>query len=142
MSSSGVDDAERLRTEGDEATDRFGAGMSIAHAHYVVRGDSVFVGVADLGAFQGGVWLAIRWVAPVFTGQNIDGEIDEIRVEGYPALRMRDEDDDGLLIALIVEDRFAVLAGSEDRRAERVVRDALDEIDYDRLEDWVDYGRR
>ncbi len=137
-----VGGATRIDTEGDEATDRNGAGMSIAHAEYVVRGDSMFIGVADLGALRSGVRLALRWVAPLFDRGDIEGEVEELEVEGYPAIRIRDDDDGDLLIALIVEGRFAVIAGGEGRASGDFVRDALEAIDYDRLEDWVDYGRR
>ena len=137
-----IDGAGRLDTEGGEATDRNGAGMSIAHGKYVLQGDTMFVGVADLGALRSGVGLALRWVAPLFNQGDVDGEIEEIRVEGYPAIRIRDDDDGGLLVALIVEGRFAVIAGAEGRGSDDFVREALEEIDYDRLEDWVDYGKR
>ncbi len=137
-----IDGVGRLDTEGDEATDRNGAGMSMAHGKYVLRGDTMFVGVADLGAFRSGVGLALRWVAPLFSHGDVDGKVEEIEVEGYPAIRMRDDDDGGLLVALIVAGRFAVIAGAEGRGHDDFVWEALNEIDYDRLEDWVDYGKR
>ena len=131
--------AERLDHEGDEATDRNGAGMSIAHARYVVDRDTVFVGVADLGALRSGFGLALRWVAPVF-GYDHDGEVEEIEVEGYPAIRIHDDDDE-VLIALLVEGRFAVIAGAERQAEERTLREALEDVDYRQLERWVDYGK-
>jgi len=136
-----IDGAARLDTDGDEATDRNGAGLSMAHGEYVLHGDSMFVGVADLGALRSGVGLALRWVAPLFSRGEIDGEIEEIRVEGHPAIRIRDDEDGDLLVALIVEGRFAVIAGAEGRTNDDLVYEALEEIDYDRLEDWVDYGK-
>ncbi len=132
--------ARRLDSEGDEATDRNGAGMSMAHGRYVLQGDTMFVGVADLGALRSGVGLALRWVAPLFGHEDVDGEVEEIQVEGYPAIRIRGDDGD-LLVALIAEGRFAVIAGSEGRADGDFVREALREIDYDQLEDWVDYGK-
>lgn len=132
----------RLDTDGDDARDRNGAGMSVAHAKYAVDGDTVFVAVADLGALRSGVFLALRWIAPVLSRSDVDGEIEEISIEGYPAIRVRDEDGDGVLMALIAEGRFAVAAGGEDRIDEDVIRDALEDVDYGRLEDWVGYGRR
>jgi hypothetical protein len=134
--------AQRLESDGDQATDRNGAGLSIAHAKYAVGGDTVFVAVADLGALRSGVFLALRWVAPLISRADIDGDIDELSIEGYPAIRIRDEDGDGILVALIAEGRFAVAAGAEGRIDERVVRDALGDVDYRRLEDFVGYGRR
>lgn len=136
-----IDGTRRLDTDGDDATDRNGAGMSIAHATYVDDGDTLFVGVADLGALRGGVHLALRWVAPLFARGEIDGDIEEIRVEGHDAIRIRDEHDDGLLIAMIVEDRFAVVGGSKGSVREREVLRALDRVDFDRLEDWRGHGR-
>ena len=136
-----IDGVKRLDTEGDEATDRNGAGMSMAHGKYVLHGDTMFVGIADFGAFRSGVGLALRWVAPLFSHEDIDGEIEEIEVEGYPAIRIRDDGDGGVLVALIVEGRFAVIAGAEGRGYENFVWEALGEIDYDRLESWVDYGK-
>jgi hypothetical protein len=137
-----VGGAQRLESDGDQATDRNGAGLSIAHAKYAVGGDTVFVAVADLGALRSGVFLALRWVAPLISRADIDGDIDELSIEGYPAIRIRDEDGDGILVALIAEGRFAVAAGAEGRIDERVVRDALGDVDYRRLEDFVGYGRR
>lgn len=139
-----LDGARRIDTDGDDATDRNGAGLSVAHAKYAVDGDTVFVAVADLGALRSGVFLALRWIAPVISQADVDGDVDEIRVEGYPAVRVRgdDRDHDGLLMALIAEGRFAVAAGAEDRVDEALIREALEEVDYDRLEDWADYGRR
>ncbi len=133
--------ARRLDREGDESTDRNGAGMSIAHGKYVLHGDTMFVGVADLGALRSGVGLALRWVAPLFTDGDVDGEFEEIQYEGYPGIRLRDDDDGDLLVAIIVEGRFAVIAGAESQINEDFVWDALKEIDYDRLEDWVDFGK-
>jgi hypothetical protein len=78
----------------------------------------------------------------VLSRSDVDGEIEEISIEGYPAIRVRDEDGDGVLMALIAEGRFAVAAGGEDRIDEDVIRDALEDVDYGRLEDWVGYGRR
>jgi hypothetical protein len=133
----------RMHGEGDDATDRNGAGLSVAHAKYAVDGDTVFVAVADLGALRSGVFLALRWIAPVISRADVDGDIDEIRVRGYPAIRIRNEEGDGegLLVALIAEGRFAVAAGAAGRVDEDLLRDALDDVDYDRLEDWADYGR-
>jgi hypothetical protein len=137
-----VGGVERLDVEGDAATDRNGAGMSIAHARYVVRGDSVFVGVADLGALRSGVSLALRWAAPLFTDEHVDGEIEEMEVDGYPAIRIRGDDDRGVFVALIAEGRFVAAAGSEGRGNEDLVMEALGDVDYDRLEDWGEYGTR
>jgi hypothetical protein len=136
-----VDGEPRVDTDGDAATDRNGAGLSVAHAKYAVDGDTVFLAVADLGALRSGVSLALRWVAPAISQAEVDGDIDEVRVEGYPAVRMSDEDGDGILLALIAEGRFAVAAGAEDRIDEDLIREALEDVDYDQLEDWVDYGR-
>ena len=136
-----VDGARRVDTDGDDATDRNGAGLSVAHAKYAVDGDTVFVAVADLGALRSGVFLALRWAAPAITRADIDGDIDEMRIEGYPGIRIRDEDGDGVLMALIAEGRFAVAAGAEDDVDEDVIREALEDVDYRRLEDWVDYGK-
>jgi len=132
----------RLEADGDATADRNGAGLSIAHAKYAVDGDTVFVAVADLGALRSGVFLALRWIAPIMSRSDVHGDIDETRIEGYPAIRIQDEDGDGILMALIAEGRFAVAAGADDRVDEDVIREALEDVDYDRLEDWVDYGRR
>lgn len=136
--------SRQLDTDGDAATDRNGAGLSVAHAKYLVDGDTLFVAVADLGALRSGVFLALRWVAPVISRSDVDGDIEEIQIEGYPAIRVRGEDGDGdgVLMALIAEGRFAVAAGGKGRIDEGLVRDALEEVDYDRLEGWADYGRR
>ena len=136
-----IDGADRLEAEGDESTDRNGAGMSIAHAEFDLHGDEMFVGVADLGALRSGVGLALRWVAPLFSRGDIDGEVEEIEVEGYPAIRIVDDEDGDILIALIAEGRFAVIAGAEGRGNEDLIREALEMIDYDQLEDWVDFGK-
>jgi len=139
-----VDGSPRIDRDGDgdDATDRNGAGLSIAHAKYAVDGDTVFVAVADLGALRSGVFLALRWAAPIISQADVDGDIEELRVRGYPAIRVQDESGDGVLLALIAEGRFAVAAGAEGRVDEDVIRDALDDVDYGRLEDWADYGRR
>ena len=132
----------RLDTDGDDTADKNGAGLSVAHAKYVVDGDTVFVAVADLGALRSGVFLALRWIAPIMSRSDVHGDIEETRIEGYPAIRIQDDDGHGMLVALIAEGRFAVAAGADDRIDEDVIRDALEDVDYDRLEDWVDYGRR
>ncbi len=137
-----IDGVARLDTDGEDATDRNGAGMSMAHGAYVLRGDSMFVGIADLGALRSGAALALRWVAPLFSRGDVDGDLEEIEVEGYPAIRIRDDDDGDLLVALIVEGRFAVIAGAEGPGNDDFVWEALNEIDYSRLENWVDYGKR
>lgn len=137
-----IDGVRRMDTEGDEATDRNGAGMSVAHGRYALGRDSVFVGVADLGALRSGASLALRWVAPLLSHKEVDGRIEEVRVEGYPGIRIRDDDGGGLLIALLVEGRFAVIAGVEGRSDIDFVREALEDVDYDRLEDLVAYGVR
>ena len=137
-----IDGVARLDIDGEDATDRNGAGMSMAHGGYVHRGDSMFVGIADLGALRSGAALALRWVAPLFSRGDVDGDLEEIEVEGYPAIRIRDDDDGDLLVALIVEGRFAVIAGAEGPDNDDFVWEALNEIDYSRLENWVDYGKR
>lgn len=134
-----VDGLERLEREGDDATDRNGAGMSIATAKYAEGRDSMFVGVADLGALRSGAELALRWIGPVFGRDDIDGDIEETTVRGYPAVRIRDDDGD-TIVALIVEGRFAVIAGSGGPRPEAFIDEALDGIDYRRLRSWVNYG--
>jgi hypothetical protein len=135
-----VDGVDRLDREGDEATDRNGAGMSIATAKFAEGRDSMFVGVADLGALRGGAQLALRWIAPVFGRDDIDGDVEELELHGYPAVRIRDDDGD-MLVGLIVEGRFAVIAGSGARRPDAFIEDALDNIDYRQLRRWVDYGK-
>lgn len=134
-----VDGMDRLEREGDDATDRNGAGMSIATAKYSEGRDSMFVGVADLGALRGGADLALRWIGPVFGRGDIDGDIEETRVRGYPAVRIRDDDGD-TLVAFIVEGRFAVIAGSGGPNPEDFIEEALDGVDYRTLRGWVDYG--
>lgn len=137
-----VDGLRRTDAEGDEATDRNGAGMSIVHGHYVEGRDSLFVGVADLGAFRGGVDLILRWVTPLFGGDDMDGEIEEIEFDGRPGIRIRDDDGD-VLIAVIAYERFAVIAGAGARHGgEAWVREALNGVDYGRLEDLANYGMR
>ncbi len=130
-----IDRVARLDTDGEDETDRNGAGMSMAHGAYVLRGDSMFVGIADLGALRSGAALALRWVAPLFSRE-------EIEVEGYPAIRLRDDDEGGLLVALMVEGHFAIIAGAEGPGNDDSVWEALNEIDYSRLENCVDYGKR
>lgn len=132
---------DRYDVEGDEATDRNGAGLSMASAQYVIGEDTVFVGVADLGALRSGVNLALRWIAPVISGEQIHGDMEEVTVEGYPAIRLGGESDDGHLVAVLVSDRFAIVAGSGTQTGDELIADALDQIDFDRLEDWRDYGR-
>ncbi len=132
---------DRHEVDGDDATDRNGAGFSVATATWVIDADTVFVGVSDLGALRGGVSLALRWVAPLVGGHDVDGEVEELEVESYPAIRIVDEDDGGRLVALIVEGRFAVVAGSNGRTDEDVIRAALARVDFGRLEDWREYGR-
>jgi hypothetical protein len=137
-----VSGASMLDLEGDDATDRNGAGMSMAAGKYLVDGDSVFVGVADLGALRGGAQLALRWIAPVFARGDFDGDVEEISVDGNPAIRIRDDDDDDVLLALLVEGRFAVIAGSQRGGNEDLLREALDDVDYRQLRRWADYGVR
>lgn len=137
-----LDGSMRLATDGDEATDRSGAGLSVAHAKYAVDADTVFVAVADLGALRSGVALALRWAAPAISQARVEGDVEELRIEGYPAIRVRDDDGDGLLMALVAGGRFVVAAGSESGVGENLVREALEGVDYRRLDDWVDYGRR
>lgn len=126
--------------DGDDATDRNGAGMSMAAGKYLVDGDSVFVGVADLGALRSGARLALRWIAPMFGPGDIDGDVEEISIDGNPAIRVRDDRDGGVLLAILVEGRFAVVAGAADRSREDLLYDALDDVDYRQLRRWVDYG--
>ena len=135
-----VDGVEHLDFDGDDATDRNGAGMSMAAAEYLVDGDSVFVGVADLGALRSGAQLALRWIAPAFGHGEFDGDIEEIRIDGHPAIRIRDDHDDGVLIALLVEGRFAVVAGSAGHGHEDMLREAIADVDFRQLRRWADYG--
>lgn len=132
--------AELFDLEGDDATDRHGAGMSMVSGEYVVGGDSVFVGVADLGALRSGAQLALRWIAPLIAHDDIEGNIEEIRIDGHPAIRVRDDEGDEVLIALLVEERFAVVAGVQGRGNDDLVREAIDEVDYRQLRRWSDYG--
>jgi len=140
-----IDGHERLDSEGDHATDRNGAGLSIAKAEYLVGGDTMFVGVADLGALRSGVNLALRWVAPLFAEGKIEGDVEEIEIRGYPAIRIRDDeerdhDEQGQLVVLIVEGRFAVIVGSRGPENADFTRAALAEVDFRRLERWEGYG--
>lgn len=137
-----VEGEGRIDIEGDEALDRNGAGLSVAHAHFLVDGDSAFVGVADLGALRGGARLALKWVAPVVARDDLDGEVEGVIVEGNPAIRIRDENGDGLFIAVLVAGRFTVFGGAEDQRLEGFVQEALREVDRRQLERWEDYGVR
>jgi hypothetical protein len=114
----------------------------MANGQFVDGGDDLFVGVADLGALRSGVGLALRWAAPLLSKADVEGDIEEVTIAGRPGIRIRDEDGRGFLVALLVEGRFAVVAGAEGRGHEDFVREALAEVDYDRLEDWADYGRR
>ena len=72
----------------------------------------------------------------------MDGDIEEIEVRGYPAIQIRDEHDGDLLVAVLVEGRFAVVAGADGRIDDDFVWDALDEVDFGMLADWEDYGTR
>jgi len=137
-----VGGASMLDMEGDDARDRNGAGMSMAAGKYVVDGDSVFVGVADLGALRGGAQLALRWIAPVFARGDFGGDVEELSIDGHPAIRILDDDDDDVLLALLVEGRFAVIAGSQDSGNEDLLREAIDDVDYRQLRRWADYGIR
>ncbi len=132
--------AERLEVDGEDSRDKHGAGMSVAHAKYLVDGDSMFVGVADLGALRSGANLALRWIAPLFARGELDGDVEEVEIEGFPAIRMEDDDGD-LLVALLVEGRFAVIAGASDRHDAELLREALRDVDYRQLAAWVDYGK-
>lgn len=132
--------AERLEVDGEDSRDKHGAGMSVAHAKYLVDGDSMFVGVADLGALRSGANLALRWIAPLFARGDMDGDVEEIEIEGSPAIRIEDDDGD-VLVALLVEGRFAVIAGVSDGHDSDLLREALRDVDYRRLADWVDYGK-
>lgn len=136
-----VEGIGRLDVDGEDARDKHGAGLSIAHAKYVVDGDSMFVGVADLGALRSGASLALRWAAPLFDRGEIEGDVEEVEVEGYPAIRI-DDDDGDRLVALLVADRFVVIAGAKGRDHMDFVTEALRDVDYRRLERWVDYGKR
>ncbi|MDH3272324.1 MAG: hypothetical protein OEN56_13375 [Gemmatimonadota bacterium] len=136
-----VDGVPRVELDGDDARDKHGAGLSIAHAKFVIDGDSMFVGVADLGALRSGASLALRWVAPLFKRGDIEGDTQELEVEGYPAILIDDDDDGDRFVALLVEGRFAVIAGSDGRENRDFVWEALGEVDYRRLERWVEYGR-
>lgn len=136
-----VDGERRFEYEGDEALDKNGAGLTVAHAHFMVDGDSAVVGVADLGALRGGAQLALRWVAPMLT-KSADGEVEELSFDGNPAIRIRDRDDGGVFVAVLVAGRFTVFAGSEGRGHEGFVREALREVDIRQLERWEDYGTR
>ncbi len=135
-----VEDAPLGDVDGEDATDRSGAGFSMVGGRYAIDGDTLFVGVADLGALRGGAELALRWVAPAFTDGELEGEVEEIRVGGYPAIRVRDDHDGGMLFAVLIEGRFAVVAGAEDDRHERLVRQAIDEVDTRTLRRWREYG--
>lgn len=137
-----VDGIRRLEVDGEDATDRNGAGLSIAHGKWESGGDSLFVGVADLGALRSGVGLALRWIVPLFDRGEIDGDIEEVEIRGYPGIRIRDDDrDGGQLVAIIVGGRFAVVAGGEGTGHEEFVEEALDGVDFRRLEGWADYGK-
>lgn len=134
-------DGHRLgRAEGDEALDRNGAGLTVAHGGFLIEGDSSFVGVADLGALRGGAQLALRWIAPVVARGEVDGEVEELSFEGSPAIRIRDKDGGGVFIAVLVAGRFAVFGGAESRHLEDFVREAVREVDVRRLEGWAEYG--
>jgi len=98
------------------------------------------VGVADLGALRSGAMLALRWVAPLFGRDDLDGELEEIEVAGYLAIQIRDDNDDDLIVAVLVADRFEVIVGADGRIDDDFVWDALDEVDFGMLEDWNDYG--
>jgi hypothetical protein len=139
-----INGASAHDVDGDDASDRRGAGLSMAGAKYAVRGDSMFVGVADLGALRSGAQLALRWVAPVFARGELDGDIEEITVDGHPGIRIRGDgdrrSDGGVLVALLYEGRFAVVAGSNRGANEDLVYDALEDVDYRRLRRWADYG--
>ena len=135
-----VDGRDRLHTEGDEALDKNGAGLTVAHGHFMVDGDSAFVGVADLGALRGGAQLALRWIAPLVAREDTDGEVEEISFDGNPAIRIRDKDGENTFTAVLVAGRFAVFAGAEHRDHEDFVREALREVDVRQLRRWEDYG--
>lgn len=135
-----VDGNPYIDIDGDDATDRNGAGMSMAAGHYMVGGDSMFVGVADLGALRSGAQLALRWIAPAFGRGDFEGDVEEISVDGHPAIRIVDEDDGGVLIAMLVEGRFAVVAGAGGRDREALLREALEDVDYRQLRRWIGYG--
>lgn len=128
--------------DGDDARDRHGAGLSMAGARFAVRDDSLYVGVADLGALRSGAQLALRWVAPLFSQRDLEGDAEQITVDGNPAIRIRgDADGDGgVLVALLVEGRFAVVAGSDDRANEDLVYQAIEDVDYRQLRRWAGYG--
>lgn len=130
----------RDRMDGDDATDPNGAGLSMAAGTFAVRGDSMFVGVADLGALRGGSQVVLRWVAPLFARGEFEGDIDEIRIDGRPGVRIQDDEHDGVFVALMVEDRFVVAAGAHGPGHEAMVFEALDAVDYRQLGRWTNYG--
>lgn len=135
-----VDGYRAVRTEGDEALDRNGAGLTVAHRAFLVDGDTAFVGVADLGALRGGAQLALKWVAPVVARGEVEGDVEELDFEGNPAIRIRDREGDGTFIAVLVEGRFAVFGGTENHRSEDFVREAIRDVDVRRLRGWREYG--
>lgn len=106
----------------------------------MVRGDSAFVGVADLGALRSGTMLVLWWVAPLFGRDDLDGELEEIEVAGYPVIQIRGDNDDDLIVTVLLADRFEVIVGADGRIDDDFVWDALDEGDFGMLEDWKDYG--
>ena len=136
-----LDDFERTDASGE----RTGvAGFSFSQAEGEYRSDDgerrLDVQIVDAGGIGQMAVLGASWMQMDFDRENSDGYEKTTEFEGYPAFeKLRAGDRPRSELQFVVADRFFVSANGQNVEMDDL-KDALEEIDYDELEDLWDVG--
>lgn len=119
----------------------FGIQVSSAKAEYEGRkGQSLEISITDLGTMKGiGRYAGFAWSMADIDKETDSGYEKTIKYKSYKGFEEYDHEQKEGKIELIVAGRFAVeIKGNEIKNDK--LKDALDDIDIDKLEGWKEKG--
>jgi hypothetical protein len=124
-----------------ERKSMFGIKISSAQAEYEGRkGESMEVTITDLGTIKGvGKFAKFGWSMIEIDKETNTGYERTIEYRGHKGFEEYDKEEKEGKIDIIIANRFAVEINGYNI-PEKKLRDGLDDIDVDKLEDWKDRG--
>jgi hypothetical protein len=136
-----LDDFERTDASGERAGI---AGFSFSQAEGEYRSDDgerqISLQIVDAGGIGQMTMLGASWMQLDVDRESSDGYERTTEFEGYPAFeKLRSGDRPRSELQLVVAERFFVSANGQNVEMDDL-KDALEEIDFDELEDLRDVG--
>ena len=133
-----IEDLERVDVSG-ERTGMAGFSFSNANAEYRGGDRRLSVQITDGGGLGQLALLGATWMQMEFDRETADGYERTTTFEGYPALETYDDGSRRADLQFVVGQRFFVSVEARGMEMDDV-KDAVEEIDLDELEDLKDEG--